>query len=816
MYRIFSCLVSEHNYWLVGLAAIVCVSTTLTSYITYAIAVAASGLRRVGWAVLTGVAAGSGIWTTHFVAMLAYEGGLPTAFDPVVTLGSFLIAVALATCAFVLSASGNRWMVAGGGIVAGIAIGAMHYVGMAALMVPGTMSWDALIVVSSLVIGVFLATAAMHAFHKYQGTRAIVTAALLLTLAICGLHFTAMGALIVVPDPTIVFQSSGFNRAFMAISIAGVTFVVILSALAGAVVQSTNNRCEDALRAQNARFEAAVRYLPVGLSMFGPDEKLILCNDAYREIYDLSEDATRPGTAFSEIMTSYARKENGGDDHSALAHLREWLSKYSAKLARGKPFTDTQPLKDGRTIFVRIGPIAGGGWVDVQEDITERKQQEAKIAHMAKHDMLTGLPNRVLLRERLEKAVKNPRRKEKVALLCLDLDHFKDVNDTLGHPVGDKLLQFVSERLLASVRECDMVARIGGDEFVVLVTSADPAREASEMASRIIEAVSAPYDVSDHKIMIGTSVGIAVSREGETDVEKLLSQGDLALYRSKYEGRGAYSFFEEELDTRMRLRRELELDLRLALAGSQFYLEYQPLLNLERNEVAGVEALLRWAHPQRGVISPVEFIPLAEETGLIISIGEWVLRQACADAAKWPDNVRVAVNLSPKQFKSRTLVDMVFNAVAAAGIRPQRLELEITESALLNDSEATLDALRRLHAFGVRIAMDDFGTGYSSLSYLGKFPFDKIKIDRYFIANLKTGESSLAILRAISSLGRALGLSTTAEGVETEEQLETIRAEGCTEIQGFYYSRPKPVAEIDLLFASLPPPPANESETAAA
>ena len=808
MYRVFSCLATEHDYWLVALAAVVCVSTTLTSFMTYSLAVACRDVRRLGWAVLTGVCAGSGIWATHFVAMLAYDGGFPTAYDPVATLASLLLAITLATAGFALSARQGQWSVGAGGLIIGAAIGCMHYVGMGALIVPGSLAWNAPLVATSLVLGLAGGAASMIAFHSRQGRTATVSAAVLLTLAICSLHFTSMGAVTIVPDPTVAFHASALDRPLLAMGTAGVTFVVLLSALSAAALQRMNNRCETALREQNARFEAALLYLPVGLSMFNSQQQLIMCNRAYREMYGLSEEVTRPGTSFEHIMRRHASMERDAGEVDAKG-LGDWIDGLIARLAHGKAFTDPIQLSDGRTIFVRVGPIAGGGWVDVHEDITERSRQEAKIAHMARHDMLTGLPNRSLLHERLDLALNCSRKDEKVTLLFLDLDRFKEVNDTLGHRVGDSLLKAVAERLRDCVRKTDTVARVGGDEFVVMQATGDPSMEPEALASRIIEAISAPYEVEGHKLSIGTSVGIATSNGANADGETLIAQADLALYRSKNEGRGTFSFFEEEMNIRARRRHGLEQDLRSALANGEFELNYQPLVNLERNEISSFEALLRWRHKVRGLVSPVEFIPIAEETGLIIPIGEWVIRQACADAATWPAHIKVAVNLSPVQFKGRALVESVFNAVAAAGLNPSRLELEITESALLHDSEQTLAMLRKLHQLGVQIAMDDFGTGYSSLSYLRSFPFNKLKIDRCFIASLSDCDSSLAIVRAISGLGRALGLSITAEGVETQEQLDVIRNEGCTEMQGYLFSKAKSAGEIRNYFPALEQEPAS-------
>jgi len=574
---------------------------------------------------------------------------------------------------------------------------------------------------------------------------------------------------------------------------------------------------KEELRIQNLRFDAALHNMPAGLSMFDSEQRLIVCNRAYREIYDVPEELTRPGTPMSEIVRYHVRRETGRDGPDEFELQRKWIDAHVAELARGRLLTHTQNLRDGRIILVRNAPMAEGGWVDVHEDITEQSQHEAKIAHMARHDALTDLPNRAFLRERVEQALKGARRGEHVAMLCLDLDHFKEVNDTLGHPVGDALLRTVAERLAGCVRESDMVARAGGDEFVVLQVSAEPSKEAAALASRLIEVISAPYDLAGHEVLVGTSIGIAISPDDGTDCTTLMKNADLALYRSKGDGRGTYCFFEQEMNARMQARRDLEQDLRSSLANGELEINYQPIINLARNGVSGCEALLRWRHPQRGMVMPGEFIPLAEETGLIVPIGEWVLRQACAEAATWPDHVSVSVNLSPIQCKSRTLFQMVFNAVAAAGIAARRLELEITESALLQDSEATLANLRQLHEFGVRIAMDDFGTGYSSLGYLRKFPFDKIKIDRCFVKDLSTGGAgALAIVRAISRLGSALGLTITAEGVETQEQLETIRDEGCTEMQGYLISAARPAAEIRRLFMPRAQAPASAANTAAA
>ena len=459
-------------------------------------------------------------------------------------------------------------------------------------------------------------------------------------------------------------------------------------------------------------------------------------------------------------------------------------------------------LADGRFIAVSVQPMVNGGRVTTHQDITEQRRSEAKIAHMALHDTLTALPNRALLNERLGEALARGRRGEVVAIHILDLDHFKHVNDTLGHPIGDKLLQIVGDRLRALVRDTDTIARMGGDEFAIVQVALSQVADATSLAQRVIAAVSEPYEIDGHQVVIGTSIGITVAPSDGLVPAELIKNGDLALYRAKADGRGTLRFFEPDMDLQMQARRALEQDLRKALTAGEFELHYQPAINLANDEICGFEALIRWHHPQKGMVSPAAFIPLAEETGLIVPIGEWVIRQACATAAPWPANLKIAVNLSPAQLRSPGLLQVIVSALAASGLAPDRLELEITETVLLQDSETTLAILHRLREIGVRIAMDDFGTGYSSLSHLQRFPFDNIKIDRSFIKDIADNASSLNIVRAVAALASGLGVAATAEGVETQGQLDLIRSEGCTEMQGFLLSKPIPAHEVEQLFLS--------------
>jgi diguanylate cyclase (GGDEF)-like protein/PAS domain S-box-containing protein len=441
-------------------------------------------------------------------------------------------------------------------------------------------------------------------------------------------------------------------------------------------------------------------------------------------------------------------------------------------------------------------------------DVTERKRAEAQIEHMAHHDALTGLPNRVLFNRRLDEALERVKRQgetrqgEGLAILCLDLDHFKSVNDTLGHLIGDGLLKAVAERITQDLPERSFVARLGGDEFALIQSGVDGPEAPSRLAARLIEIVSETYQVDGHEVIVGASIGIALAPDDGEASDALLRAADIALYRAKSDGRGMFHFFEPDMDLRIQARRSLELDLRKAYQNGEFELYYQPLVNLERDEVSGFEALLRWRHPDRGMIQPNEFIPLAEEIGLIVPIGEWVLRRACEEAATWPANIKIAVNLSPVQFRSRGLVQAVLSALAHSGLSAKRLELEITESVLLGETEANIATLHSLRALGASISMDDFGTGYSSLSYLRSFPFDKIKIDRSFVNEMMERADCVAIIRAVAGLGMSLGIATTAEGVETSAQLDCLRAEGCTEIQGYLVSPPRPASEVWQLLAA--------------
>ncbi|SDN17865.1 PAS domain S-box-containing protein/diguanylate cyclase (GGDEF) domain-containing protein [Afipia sp. GAS231] len=489
----------------------------------------------------------------------------------------------------------------------------------------------------------------------------------------------------------------------------------------------------------------------------------------------------------------------------------EWATHSQALQQVGDVYNsshDWRHLKaDGSEIHVltfgrRVAFDGRDGYLVAVVDITERRKAEARIAHMAHHDGLTNLPNRDYYQDRLREALERGKPGSKrVAVLCVDLDLFKNVNDSFGHPIGDRLLKAVAERLKSEVRGDNLVARLGGDEFAIVLASGVSPNEVSDFSDRLIAVLSAGYDLDGLEVVVGASIGIALSPGDGATTEELMRNADMALYRAKSDGGGVHRFFEREMDRQAQKRRDMERDLRRAFANGEFELHYQPLVDIAANRISGFESLLRWRNPDKGMISPADFIPVAEDIGLIVQLGEWVLREACTEAMNWPKDVKVAVNLSPVQFRSRNLVQVVISALGRSGLSPQRLELEITESVFLAETEANLAILHQLRELGVSISMDDFGTGYSSLSYLRSFPFDKIKIDRSFVKDLAERDDCVAIVRAISGLGRSLNITTTAEGVETTDQLDWLRAEGCNEVQGFLFSAARPAAEIAALLA---------------
>lgn len=548
---------------------------------------------------------------------------------------------------------------------------------------------------------------------------------------------------------------------------------------------------ERTLTQQNARFDAALDAMSLGLCLVDAQNRIILHNPRFLALLGLNETAAVAGTHISDLIpsqlldsdtTQFCKPRNDGNGKNEFVVLNDKVHK----------------MTNGLVLLISREPMIEGGSVCTFEDVTERYQAQNRVVHMAHHDALTGMPNRLVFWERITSAVNGLGKNEQpFAVLYLDLDRFKEVNDTLGHPVGDILLRQVAGRLLDTVSPLDVVARLGGDEFAVLHYNSETAVEnAQDLAQRLIASIGRPYRVENTQIVISTSIGIAMAPLDGSDTDQLMKNADLALYSAKSEGTGTYQFFKPLMEEKLLDRRLLEADLRNGIKLGQFELFYQPLVCLKTRRVVSGEALMRWRHPKRGLISPAEFIPIAEETGIIEALGAWALQRACSDALTWPETVRVTVNLSPVQFQKAGLVDDIGAILAVSELDPRRLELEITESVLLQNNAVNLEILRRLRSLGMTIALDDFGTGYSSLSYLQRFPFDKLKIDRSFVHNLTDRIDSVAIVRAIANLAQNLKMLTTAEGVETQAQLDIITKAGCSEAQGYYFSPPMPEAEF--------------------
>jgi len=562
-----------------------------------------------------------------------------------------------------------------------------------------------------------------------------------------------------------------------------------LSSIPIAVILAVRAALSEEVKQQGAISDAALSNMAQGLSMFDRHDRLIICNQHFAELYDLPDFLTKPLTPLHDIA---AHHRNGSLSAEKLkAYLRELMETSDPSRSKSEI-----KLPDGRIISIHCRLLEDGSWVATHEDVTEQRLAEARVSFMANHDPLTGLSNRTHFSEQLQILFARVERGHAFALHALDLDRFKSVNDSFGHAAGDELLQQVAARLKAIVRSGDVITRLGGDEFAILQYSLVKPDEASALAARIVEALGRPFLIGGHEVGIGASIGIALAPGDTSDPEELMQKSDLALYRAKADGRNAYRFYEQEMNAAQQARRSIKSEMQSAIQNGEFELYYQPIVDTEARTIRCFEALIRWLHPTRGLIAPAEFIGVAEENGLIQPIGEFVLQTACREAATWPDHVKVAVNLSPTQFKSRNIVAIVKSALADAKLEPHRLELEITETLLLQNREFALKCLHQFRDMGIGIAMDDFGTGYSSLSYLRSFPFDKIKIDRSFVAEILTKDDSFAIVHAAIGLSDKLGMTSTAEGVETAEEYAALQAQGCTNIQGYYISRPLPASRV--------------------
>lgn len=527
-----------------------------------------------------------------------------------------------------------------------------------------------------------------------------------------------------------------------------------------------------------------------GVLLCDAETRVVVCNHAYLSLYGLSQEIIQAGCSLRKLL--YHRKERG----SLTGDVESYYQAILKELEKGETTSTLITTPDDRTIHIVNRPLKSGGWVVTHEDISKQKKAESAVAHMAMHDPLTDLPNRSLFYQELEQAIAGSSPSGITAILLIDLDNFKTINDSLGHPVGDALLIVIAKRLQVVAGESAVVSRLGGDEFAIIKTGIISTKALAEQTEKIRKTIAAPCSVMGHSLDVDASIGIAIAPNDGENPEKLIASADLALYVAKDSGRGTYCFYKAEMGTRVKERQALERDLRTAIIEGQFEVFYQPLLNISTNKISCCEALLRWNHPTRGMVGPTEFIPVAEDSGLIVEIGEWVIRNACADAVSWPDNIDLAVNVSPVQFGNVNILQVITQALAHSGLPASRLKVEITEAVILDHSHEAEDILNKIKSLGAKIAMDDFGTGYSSLAYLHQFPLDQIKIDASFVNKLSDTPESTAIIRAVIDIAESFNMTTVAEGVETAEQLATLRKLGCEEIQGYHFSRVKSAADM--------------------
>lgn len=743
-----------------------------------------SGRAQGTWLALAALAGGSGIWATHFFTMLAVEPDLPCGY--LLTDGTASLAIAIVTTFAGLALSLRPMRSAGalGGMLVGAGIAAMHYVGMRGFVVAGQLRWDLRLVAVSIAIAIVLASLAVASAVRRRGVAAELSAGGLLLLAIVGQHFTGLTAVTIVPDAAATLPAGAVSSGWVALAVLAVTTTVLL--LAGAaLIMDLQVRRKGAQEAERTR--SLVNATAEGL-LITDGERIVDANDNLVELVGLPL-AQLTGRRLGELLP-------GAVPRDAIAQRTSRPVESELRTAAGTMLPVELIVRP--VIFSQRPCVA----VAVR-DISARRDAEKQIHYLAHHDALTGLFNRESFNRRLDASLELARVSgRKIAVLCLDLDRFKEVNDLFGHPAGDAVLQTVANVLTGAMGDEQIVARMGGDEFAVM-SAVDHAGAAGALADTILDAMR-DANTAAQGPLLATSIGIAIYPTDAEDRETLLSQADTALYRAKGEGRNTARFFEAAMGAQVRDRRLLEHDLRRAIARGELRVVYQPQRDIRTGEVFGFEALLRWTHPVRGTVSPDLFIPLAEETGLIGTIGEWVLRETCKEAATWQQPLIVAVNVSAVQMHDVQLPRLIQDILLETGLPPSRLELEITETALIRDPARALSTLRQLKVLGIRIAMDDFGTGYSSLSNLRMFPFDKLKIDRSFISGVDASEQTAAIVRSVLGLGRGLGIPVLAEGVETEEEMRFLQDENCHSAQGYLISRPLGIDAFQSLVRSEP------------
>lgn len=784
MLEVLTCLAVDHDYSLVALAAAICGLSCIAAVVLLRRAAASGGTARAIWILICGAAGGFGVWGTHFIAMLAYTPGGSFSYEPVRTFASLAIAIgAVSASAMAAIQLPAREGSLAGGLLFGLGVACMHFTGMAAVDFNGTLEWDSVLVVSAVGLSVLTAVPAFAMAVAGVGRHRLPQAVILMALSIITLHFTAMGAVHVVPGMSDIHPAATIPSYVMVIVIASVSFSMLLCGLSAALFAM---RAEVAVAAEQANFKLLVQGIKdYAICMLDKDGRITNWNAGAARMMGYGHDDVVGGDA-SRFYPSRER-EAGNPEADLETAKRE--GRYETEGLRVR--------KDGSTFWahVLIEPISDEagerlGFVQITKDITERVRSEEKISYLVHHDTLTGLANRNQFESVLDHEISSGKSGVRIAAICIDLDRFKEVNDTYGHATGDELLKELASRMQDVCSNGELVARFGGDEFAAIKPFIDDA-ELHEFAGRLLDALTGRRDIGGLEVFTVASIGIAIYPTDASDRDKLLSNADMAMYRSKGSLDQKISFYEADMDESARSRRSLVRDIWKAVEDEQFYLAYQEQRDARTREITGYEVLIRWEHPERGFVPPSLFIPVAEECGAILSVGDWVLAKACADAAGWSMKHKIAVNLSPLQLTSMAFADRVQTILEKTGLDPALLELEVTESAIIGDKERALNILTRIKELGVTIAIDDFGTGYSSLETLRSFPFDKIKLDRSFTSGLATSRQSKAFVRAIVALGKSLEVSVLAEGVETQEQMDVLIEEGCDQVQGFLFGRPE-------------------------
>jgi diguanylate cyclase (GGDEF)-like protein/PAS domain S-box-containing protein len=783
MFRVLYCIKDHHDLRLVFLAAVICLMSSFAAMYLMQRARATEGLSQFKWIAVAGLATGCGIWATHFIAMMAYDPGVALRYDIVMTLFSLYAAVGVTALGIGIavrhpSAPGAL----AGGAVVGAGIGIMHFMGMAALRFPGYIAWAPDLVTSSIAFSMLLCAVSLYSAVRAREGYRTAMGALWLVLAIVAMHFTAMGAATVVPDPVRLVSGVALSSGTMSIAIASVVTCVLLVCSMAAM--------------QGRKLAAAERTFR--LMVEGLKDYAICMLDIQGNVTNWNRGAESiKGYTAEEIIGRnfeifYPEEARAAGEPQKVLALA--LENGSHEIEEG-----VRLRRDGSQFWANVILTAiyderdhHVGFAKVTRDISRRKAYEARINHLARYDSLTQLPNRDNFVQWIEQELARAEaRHERIAVIAIDLDRFKEINDLRGHAAGDEVLRTVAGRMNANRTPMEFIARLGGDEFVA-VKRLQNDHELNGFVEHLTRSLTEPIDLDGFEIRPGGSLGIAIYPEDGGTRDVLLSNADLALYRAKSSLGEKVCFYEARMDETARAQRALAKDLWQAVPNGEMHLHYQVQKAIGSGEITGYEALLRWRHPVRGMISPAEFIPVAEDCGAILEIGKWVLKEACRQAAQWPDDIKIAVNLSPVQLSSVDIIDVVRETLIETGISPHRLELEITESAIIGDTARALHILRQIKALGVTFAIDDFGTGYSSLATLNAFPFDKIKIDQSFLRDSETNPQSRAIIRAVIALGRSLKMPVLAEGVETADQLDLLQSEGCAEAQGYLLGRPQP------------------------